>query len=311
MLLLIQGLLVTATAVYGFVFGKDLLATKKAGMLNDANPIKCGIIGFITDFFDTLGIGSFAPTVALMKTLKAGVADRVIPGTLNVSHTIPVVAEALIFTLIIEVEPLTLITLVVSAAVGSYLGAGIISKMPEKVIQIVMGVALLATAALMFLSLPEAKIGPLTLPAIGLMPGGGEAIGLTGVKLIIGIVGNFILGALMTAGIGLYAPCMALIYFLGMSAKVAFPIMMTSCALLMPVASIKFIKEGAYSRLAALMITILGTVGVFVAAFLVKSLPLEVLRWIVVVVILYTAITMLKSAFKKKTEDTAKNSTTA
>ena len=256
---LVRIVLGVLTAIYAVMFGKDYVASSKNGLLEaeeEKSWIKPGIIGFIANFGDTLGIGSFAPIVAMSKFSKMKVHDKQIPGMLNVSCTIPVVTEALIFTTTIEVEPITLITMLAAAGAGSYIGAGIISKMDEKKIQLVMGIALLATAILMFLGLPW----------INLMPGGGNEIGLSGVKLVIGIVGNFILGALMTAGIGLYAPCMALVYFLGMSPKVAFPIMMGSCAVLMPIASAKFIKEGQFPRKASLAITIGGVIGVFIAA---------------------------------------------
>ncbi len=289
---LIRVVLGVLTAIYAVMFGKDYVESAKNGKLAEEQEgwVKPGIIGFIANFGDTLGIGSFAPIVAMSKFTKMKVHDKQIPGMLNVSCTIPVVTEALIFTTTIEVEPITLITMLAAAGIGSYIGAGIISKMDEKKIQLVMGIALFATAILMFLGLPW----------IDLMPGGGNEIGLTGVKLVIGIVGNFILGALMTAGIGLYAPCMALVYFLGMSPKVAFPIMMGSCAVLMPVASAKFIKEGQFPRKASLAITIGGVIGVFIAAFLVKSLPMDILKVLVIFVILYTSVTMLKPVLSKK-----------
>lgn len=282
-------------AVYGYFFVKDYREVSKAGELDSVNVPKASFVGFFTNFFDTLGIGSFAPTVALNKFTKMGVKEKELPGLLNVSYTLPVMCEAIIFTTVIEVEPLTLISMLVAAAAGSYLGAGIIAKMDEIKIQKVMGIALLLTAVLMVLK------------QLGLMPGGGDAIGLTGVKLVIGVIGNFILGALMSAGIGLYAPCMALVYFLGLSPQVAFPIMMGSCATLMPVGSIKFIKEGAYPRKAALILSISAVVGVFIAAYLVKSLPLEVLTWLVIVVIFYTSASMLSGASKasKATEKKA------
>jgi uncharacterized membrane protein YfcA len=173
-----------------------------------------------------------------------------------------------------------------SATLGAVLGAGIGSKLPEKKIQLGMGIALLIVALIFIAGL------------FNLMPVGGDAIGLTGTKLVIGVVGNFILGALMTIGIGLYAPCMALVYALGMSPRVAFPIMMGSCAFLMPAASIKFVQEGAYDRKASVAITIAGSLGVLVAAYLVKSMPLTLLKWLVVFVIIYTAITMLRSAMR-------------
>ncbi|MEW9079089.1 sulfite exporter TauE/SafE family protein [Terrisporobacter glycolicus] len=275
-------------AFYYYVFIKDYKQVKVSGELDEVSVAKVGVVGFITNFFDTLGIGSFAPTVAFNKFLKMGVRNKDLPGLLNVGDTLPVMCEAVIFTTVIDVEPVTLVTMLVASAVGSWLGAGIISKLDEIKIQKIMGFALLVTGALM------------TLGALNLMPGGGEAIGLTGVKLVIGIVGNFILGALMTAGIGLYAPCMALIYFLGMSPAVAFPIMMGSCATLMPVCSVKFIKEGAYPRKAALLLGLFGAIGVFIAAYIVKSLPLDILRWLVIAVVFYTSISMLISAYKKK-----------
>ena len=281
--------------VYGYFFVKDYREVSKAGELDSINVPKASFVGFFTNFFDTLGIGSFAPTVALNKFTKMGVKEKELPGLLNVAYTLPVICEAVIFTTVIEVEPLTLISMLAAAAAGSYLGAGIIAKMDEIKIQKVMGIALLLTAVLMVLK------------QLGLMPGGGDAIGLTGVKLVIGVIGNFILGALMSAGIGLYAPCMALVYFLGLSPQVAFPIMMGSCATLMPVGSIKFIKEGAYPRKAALILSISAVVGVFIAAYLVKSLPLEVLTWLVIVVIFYTSASMLFGASKasKATEKKA------
>lgn len=173
-----------------------------------------------------------------------------------------------------------------AAALGSYLGAGVIARMDELKVQKVMGLALLITAIVMVFK------------QLGLIQGGGDAIGLTGIRLVIGVVGNFILGALMSAGIGLYAPCMALVYFLGMSPQVAFPIMMGSCATLMPVGSVKFIKEGAYPRKAALIIALSGAVGVYIAATFVSNLPMNILTWLVIAVIFYTSASMLMAANK-------------
>ena len=288
MINLIRIRLIALTGFFGFNFFKDYSKAKANNELEEVSTGKAIATGFVTDFFDTLGIGSFAPTVALFNALKLNVTDRLIPGTLNVCHTIPVVCEALIFTTVIEVDPLTLFALIAASVVGSYLGAGVIAKMDQRKIQIVMGVALALTALIMLAS------------QLGIFPVGGEATGLTGAKLVIGIIGNFILGALMTAGVGLYSPCMAMIYFLGMSPKVAFPIMMGSCAMLMPIASTKFIKEDAYAKKTSLFITIGGVIGVFIAAFLVKGMPMDILKWVVILVIAYTSYTMLKKGFSNK-----------
>ena len=283
MINILLGVLGVITAGFAGVFGKDIYENKDN--LGDNSFATVTGIGAVTNFFDALGIGSFAPTTALLRGFKQ-IDDRVLPGTLNVSCTIPVVLEAFIFITVIEVEIVTLVSMLAAATIGAYLGAGVVAKMDEKKIQMVMGVALLVTAFLMVSG------------QMGWMPVGGEAIGLTGIKLVIGVVGNFILGALMTAGIGLYAPAMALVYVLGMSSRVAFPIMMGSCAFLMPVASIKFVKEAAYDRKASLGITIGGVVGVIIATQIVKSLPLNILTWLVVGVVTYTGSTMLKAAFE-------------
>ncbi|WP_368347143.1 TSUP family transporter [Peptostreptococcus anaerobius] len=264
---------------------KDSLGNKSGAQVG-----KSIFIGFITNFGDTLGIGSFGPIVALFKLLKVDISDKEIPGTLNVSCAIPVLVEALIFTSAVEVEPITLIALLFAAALGSYIGAGIISKMDEMKIQIVMGICLFAAAVIMLV----------THPALGLFEAGGTAKGLTGIKLIIGIVVNFILGALMTAGVGLYAPCMALIFLLGMDLKAAFPIMMGSCAVLMPTCSVKFIKEQTYNKLVSILITLGGVVGVFIAYKFFSSVDLNKLKFIIIAVIIYASYTMFSKGMKTK-----------
>ena len=243
---------------------------------------KTGTIGFIGNFFDTLGIGSFAIETALFKFMKQS-EDRLIPGTLNVANAIPTLTQGIIFIQIIEVEPFTLAGMLVASGLGAVLGAGIVAKLSERKIRLTMGVALLITSGFMIAT------------KMGWIEGGGVAIGLEGYKLAIGIGVNFLLGALMTAGIGLYAPCMALVFALGMSPAVAFPIMMGSCAVLMPLATFRFVREGAYNRRASFIISITGLVAVLIAAFIVKSLPLETMRYLVIVVIIYTAVVMLKA----------------
>lgn len=291
MLQIIWIALILIALLYGGIFFRDVF--KNRFNLENCSWTKVSIIGFVVNFFDALGIGAFAPQTALLKFTKQ-TKDRYIPGTMNVANTIPVLLEAIIFIKVIQVEPLTLIAMLASAAVGAIIGAGIVSKLPERTIQLTMGAALIVTAFLMFAG------------KMNWMPSGGVAIGITGTKLVIAIVVNFILGALMTVGVGLFAPCMALVYFLGMSPKVAFPIMMGSCAFLMPPASAKFIKEKAYNKKAAAGMAIFGSIGVLIASFIVKELPIDLLGWLVIVVVLYTAVSMLISAAKNKNVETTK-----
>jgi|TARA_B100000929_G_scaffold150009_1_gene118875 uncharacterized membrane protein YfcA len=277
--------LIILSIFFIYVLSKDVIKHQK--VLENVSVVKTALIGFVVNFFDVLGIGAFAPQTALLKFTKQ-TEDRVLPGTLNVSNTIPVLIQALIFIQIVEVEAITLISMLLSAAAGAILGAGIVAKLPVRKIQLTMGFALLVTAFFMLSG------------QMSWIQGGGEAIGLTGGKLALAIGANFILGAFMTVGIGLYAPCMALVYALGMSPLVAFPIMMGSCAFLMPPASAKFIKEGAYNRKASVSMAIPGIIAVLIAAFLVKSLPLNTLRWVVIVVIIYTSLVMFKSALNNR-----------
>ncbi len=167
-------------------------------------------VGAGANFFDALGIGSFATTTAVFKFLKM-VPDRVIPGTLNAGHALPTITQAFIFTAVIPVDVLTLFSMIAAAVLGAWLGAGVVARWSKQKVQIGMGLALLAAAAFMFMK------------QMSLFPAGSDEIGVRGLTLVLAIVGNFALGALMTLGIGLYAPCMILVSMLGMSERTAFP----------------------------------------------------------------------------------------
>ena len=246
-------------------------------------PLSIGV-GAVTNFFDTLGIGSFATTTAMFRAFKM-VPDRIIPGTLNAGHTLPTVVQAFFYIAVIPVDVVTLISMIAAAVLGAWLGAGIVAGWPKRYVQIGMGFALLAAATFF------------TMTNLGLFPAGSDSMGVRGGLLVAAVLGNFLLGALMSLGIGLYAPCMVLISLLGMNATTAFPIMMGSCAFLMPVGSLKFIRERAYSLRVALGLALGGIPGVIIAAKIVKSLDLHTVRWLVIVVVLYTATTMLWAAF--------------
>ena len=154
-----------------------------------------------------------------------------------------------------------------------------------------MGIALLVAA------------GFFTITNLGVLPPGGTAIGLTGWRFAVAVATNFVLGALMCVGIGNYAPSMALLGFLGMHPIAAYPIMIASDGVLIPVASLGFVKSGRYANAIAVGLTIGGTVGVLLALPLVKMLSshLAVMRWVVTGVITYAAIAMLRSAWRERT----------
>jgi uncharacterized membrane protein YfcA len=283
MVIILKSVLGILTSLFGYYYLIDVY--KNRGKFS---PTPWSLLlgtGFITNMLDTLGIGSFAQQTALFKFFRM-VDDRIIPGTMNVGNTIPTVVQAFIFMTIVDVKPLTLVSMSIAAQAGAVLGAGIVARMPRRQIQLGMGCGLLVIAFIIFAGL------------INWFPSGGEAIGLTGWKLAAAVLMGFIFGALQTIGIGFYAPCMATVYALGMHPRTAFPIMMTTTAMLMAAGSARFVKEKAYDPKAAIALTLSGILGVVVAAYIIKSLPLTALKWVVMGVVLYTAVWMFISAAK-------------
>ncbi|MEO5763341.1 MAG: sulfite exporter TauE/SafE family protein [Vicinamibacteria bacterium] len=247
------------------------------------------VIGFVTNFFDTLGIGSFATTTAAFKALRL-VPDEDIPGTMIAGHALPVVIQALIFIAVVSVDSTVLLTLIAATVMGGWLGAGVVTRLPRRPIQIGMGVGLLLAATFMAMS------------QLGLFPGGGTALGLSSGKLLIATAIILVLGALVMVGIGHYAPCLIMLSLLGMDPRAAFPIMMGAGAMVAMIGGFRFIDKGRYNVRAALGLTIGGIPGVLIAGLVVKSLPLDVLRWVVVAVVTYAALTMLRSGLTTPTE---------
>ena len=271
--------------IFAFFFIKDCLKHKED--FKGRNHVVLFFIGVVTNFLDTLGIGSFATTQASFKLTKTS-SDKIMPGTLNVGDCIPVMTEFLLFLGLVEVAPLTLVSMIVGAIIGSLVGASIVSKWPVRVVRYALGGALVFLAVMMGCRLME--IGPFGVS--------GNATGLVGWQLIVAVGVNFLLGALMTIGVGLYTPCIALCSALGLNVKIAFPVMFGSCAFLMPSCGFAFIKNGKYDRVAATWLTIGGIIGIAIAFYIVRSLPLKVLTWIIIIVMLYTSVMFFKDAIK-------------
>jgi uncharacterized membrane protein YfcA len=277
-------LLCVVGAGFAVLWGRALRRAARGGRVEWPGPLHL-VVGLATDFFDTLGIGSFATTTTALR-LGRLVDDRVVPGTLNAGHALPTVVQALVYITIVRVDMTTLVVMIGAAVAGSVLGSNVVSLWPRRVVRLAVGSALVVASFVMLAS------------ALGRLPSGGDALALDGKRLAVGALANFALGALMTAGVGLYGPCMILVSLLGMSPSAAFPIMMGSCAFLMPVASVQFVRRGAYDARAALGLAIGGIPGVLVAAFIVKALPIAALRWLVLVVAAYAAVTLLVAAAK-------------
>ena len=254
-------------------------------------------IGCATSFLDALGIGSFATTTALFK-FRGKPPDELIPGTLNVGLNAAAFVETVLFVTAVAVQPTLLVSMVAAATAGAWLGAGVVSRMPRRSIQLFMGVALLIAAfffAMKNVHELSARHGDFA-RFLDIFPPGGQAFALSGWRFVVAVLVSFVLGALMCIGIGNYAPLMILLALLGMHPLAAFPIMMASDGMLQPVASLGFFRSGRFAHVSALGLAAGSFVGVFVAFYIVKSLPLTTMRWLVTAVVTYAAVSMLRSA---------------
>jgi uncharacterized membrane protein YfcA len=266
--------------------GFTAVMLRKAAARNQLAPnLESVGLGAVTNFFDTLGIGSFAPTTAWLKFRRL-VPDSFIPATLNVGHALPTVAQAGIFIYLlgVHVSPVLLISCIVAAVLGGLIGAPIVVRAPVRVVQGVVGVALLIAACLYAMS------------NLNLFPIGGAATSLDGAFLYTAIAAHFVMGVLMSFGIGLYAPSLILLSLLGLDPRLAFPIMAGACAFLMPATGFRFIASERIDLRVVLGLALGGIPAVLIAAFIVKALPIVWLRWGVVVVVLYAALLLLRSA---------------
>jgi uncharacterized membrane protein YfcA len=274
---------------YVVILAKGIKVARADGIPVKPNTLAIAT-GAFTNFLDTLGIGSFATTTTIFRSTNE-VRDEKMPGTLNVGHTVPTFVEAFTLTALFRtaIDATTLIEMIVAAILGAWIGARFFGRWPRRKIQIGMGFALLAVVGIMFYRTVYGD------------PTGGNVLKLTGPLLVAGLVGNFVLGVLMTIGIGLYAPCMLLVSMLGMSPAAAFPVMMGSCAFLMPVASRNFIQLKSYDLKAAMGLLIGGIPGVLLATYVVKSIPILYLKWLVMAVVVYTAISLLLTARRERT----------
>lgn len=284
--LIASGLLLVARCIRA-------LLSRPAGspVREGVSPTPLGVaIGFVTNFFDTLGIGSFATTTSIFR-LFGLVPDELIPGTLLVGHALPVLTQALVFISVVRVDAVQMGWLIGVCIAGGWLGAGVVASLSRRAVQIGMGCALLAAASFMVLGM------------YALFPAGGIALSFTRSAFVIALAVNFGLGALLTLGIGNYAPSLIAFSLLGIDPRAAFPIMMGSGAFVATIAGVRFVGAGRFHARAALGLTLGGIPGVLVAVWLVTSLPLLALRWLVLVVVLYAAITLLRAGLGRATAE--------
>jgi uncharacterized membrane protein YfcA len=244
------------------------------------------LVGALANFLDTLGIGSFAPTMAWLK-LRNLIPDRLIPSTMLVGHSLPTMAQALIFLVLlgVQVDPWLLVGCGAALLAGAVLGAPLVLKMRVWLVQLIVGAALVLAAILYASS------------NLHWLPAGGSAGSLPAALMIVAIAANFVFGVLLNFGIGHYAPSLILFSLLGLDPRLAFPIMAGGGAVAATGASLRHINIGKIDFGIALGLTLGGIPAVLMAAFVVKSMPVDMLRWLIIAVVLYTAVVMLRAAW--------------
>ena len=245
-------------------------------------------IGAVANFFDTLGIGSFAPTIAWFRFRKM-VPDKFIPLTMFIGYTIPAILQGVIFLAILgmQVDVWLLLGCIAALVTGGYLGVPIAAKSPVRLIQGIVGVALLVAAFFYVLS------------NLGMMPVGGTAASLPLPLALIAVAASFLFGILLSFGVGNYAPTLALLSLMGMDPRLAFPIMAASAGFGGVAAGVRCVNTVKLDWRIVLGLTVGAIPAVLVAAFIVKEMPLEMLRWLVAVVVTYAGITLLLAAARK------------
>lgn len=289
---IILALVVLVNGAFAIVFLQDLLKHRKETFQEPGNPIAIAFSSIVIFFLSTFGISDFAISASLYPKTK-WVSDKKLPGTMNTQCVIPVAVMALAYISTINVSLATLIIAIAAQVIGAYISPRFVANAPVKTIKKFVIAGLFIAAALIIAG------------KIGVYPTGGTDTGLTGIKLVALGVLCFVFGALNNIGIGSYALTMATVYALGLNPTIAFPIMMGACTFSVPVGSMQFIKLDDYSRKLTLATSTFGVIGVLIAVFVVKSLNVSVLQWVVVAIIIYSAISMLLSLRKAPAQEKA------
>ncbi|MGQ0590999.1 MAG: TSUP family transporter [Sphingosinicella sp.] len=255
-------------------------------------------LGAIVSFFDTLGIGSFAPTTAWLKFRRL-VPDRLIPPTMLVGLTPPAMTQSIIFLILLGVlvDPVLLFGCAIALLLGGLVGAPLVARARVWIVQLVVAIALLLAAT------------AYAMTNLQLFPGGGTAAGLPLALTIVAIAANFLFGILLNFGVGNYAPTLVMLSLMGMDPRLCFPIMAAGASLMGAGASVRHIQIGQIDLRVVIGLAIGGIPAVLVAAFIVKTMPVELLRWLVIAVVLYAAAIMLRAAWIGRREHRAEGAT--
>ena len=283
-------LLSLAVLIYG-------AALVRAAIARRATPnLEAVALGAVVNFFDTLGIGSFAPTTAWFKFRKM-VPDRLIPQTMLCGLTPPAMAEGIIFLGLINVDPLLLFSCVIAVFAGGLVGVPLVTRARVWIVQAIVAVGLILAAI------------AYAMTNLNLFPAGGTANSLPAGLMIVAILANFGFGILANFGVGNYAPTLVMFSLMGMDPRASFPIMAVGASLMGAGSSFQHVRVGQVNLKVVLGLAIGGIPAVLVAAFIVKSMRLEYLRWLVFAVVIYAAAVMIHAAIKGRREHRAEPAT--
>jgi uncharacterized membrane protein YfcA len=285
---IIQGILGLAILFVAFNIFLGLRRTKAVGT---SKKIGLGVvIGFVTDMLDTWGIGSFATTTTLFKLTHFHEDDAQLPGTMTVGHVIPVIVEALFFITAVKVEVMTLIPMTSAAIIGALVGTRITQGWNTKLVRRVLGTLLILAAVIMIFRM-------ITNPGAGL---DANVHGLSLPWLIGGVFFNFILGILMTMGLGNYAPELVFFSLAGVNPLIALPVMMLDASMIMATSTRAFIKQGRVYWQGLIGVMIGGILGVFFAAKIVTTINLQVFKIATIIIVIYTGVMLIVESLKKQ-----------
>ena len=284
---MILSLLIVSLSAVALSYGAYLVWT--AARSGQRRPsAEADLLGAITNFFDTLGIGSFAPTIAWMRFRRL-VPDRLIPLTVLGGYILPAIAQALIFLILlgVKIDSLLLLQCIIAMVIGGFVGVPIAARAPIRLVQGIVGVALLAAGFFYILA------------NLGLMPPGGTATSLPTHWSLVAVAVHFLLGVLLSFGVGNYAPTLAMLSLMGMDPRLAFPIMASAASFAGVAAAGRSIHLVKLDYRIVLGLALGAIPAVLVAAFIVKEMPITMLRWLVVVVVSYAGGTLLLSATRR------------
>lgn len=262
-------------------------ARQKHPALSLKEKFKLGLTGFIAFISDTIGVGSFAVNIALSKFLGL-FEDEELPAVCNGAQVIPGALQSIFFIQVIYVDPKTLLTLVLGACIGGLIGGYVVTRLNQQAIRLTMMTAFTGVICLLILK------------KIGLIPTGGELLVLESWKLTLGFFAMIVCGSLTSAGIGLFGLVQAVLFLLGVSPAIAFPIMTTAGAMQQPLTTLVFLKHNKIPLKKTLLLSTSGCLGVILVIPMISHFKTSWLHSLLLLIMLYNVLTISLTYRRKK-----------